>query len=192
MKKHLRRLKTFSTARFGTSPTGASRSGAVKSEAGAGLSIASRSPKAARCSVKVSGFIPMPIAYQRTDGRRLITVTVTEPYSVDDIFSVIDRQGSEDTWNYALLYDLRAMTDASIGADLPRIADRVKAVGGGRERGQVGVAIPARPALFVLVMMYTKLIGELATVEVLLSEAQIDSWLARNAPGGRGTGGKPT
>jgi hypothetical protein len=137
-------------------------------------------------------FIVVPIAYQRDDLRRLITVTVTEPCSVDDIFSVIDRQSNEDTWKYSLLYDLQGMTDASIGADLPQIADRVKAVGGGRKRGQVGVAIPARPALFLLVLMYTKLIRELATVEVLLNGAQIDAWLARNAPGGRGASGNPT
>jgi hypothetical protein len=134
----------------------------------------------------------MPTAYQRDDPRRLITVTVTEPCSVDDILGVIDRQASEDTWEYALLYDLRAMTEAFIGADLPQIAERVKAVGGGRERGQVGIAIRAQPAQFLLGLMYTKLIRELATVEVLLTASQIDSWLARNAPAGRGAGDSPT
>ena len=126
----------------------------------------------------------MPIAYQRDDQRRLITVTVTEPCSVDDISSVIDRQAGEDTWEYALLYDLRAMTDASTEVDLQQLAERVKVAGGERERGPVGIAIRARPALFLLGLMYTKLINEFVTVEVLLTSAQIDAWLVRNAPGG--------
>ena len=129
-------------------------------------------------------FILMPIAYQRDDPRRLITVTVTEPCSVDDISSVIDRQASKDTWEYALLYDLRAMTDASTEADLQLLAERVKAGGGDRERGPVGIAIRAQPALFLLGLMYTKLIKEFVAVEVLLTAAQIDAWLIRNASSG--------
>ena len=118
-------------------------------------------------------------------------MTVTEPCSVDDVSSVIDRQAGEDTSGYALLYDLRAMTDASTEADLKRIAARVKRVGGRRERGQVGIAIRAQPALFLLGMM---LIKDLVAVEVLLTEAQIDTWLVRNAPRGwpRRVGGNST
>jgi hypothetical protein len=132
----------------------------------------------------VSTFILMPIAYQRDDQRRLIIVTATEPCSVDDISRVIDRQSGEATWEYALLYDLRAMTDASTEADLQQIAEQVKVKGSGRERGPVGIAIRARPALFLLGLMYTKLMNEFVTAEVLLTAAQIDAWLVRNAPSG--------
>src|SRR3981081_1709791 len=75
---------------------------------------------------------PMPIAYQRNDQRRLITVTVTGACSADNICGVIDRQADENTWEYALLYDLRAMTASSTEADLQRIAERVQVVGEGR------------------------------------------------------------
>jgi hypothetical protein len=126
----------------------------------------------------------MPIAYQCDEQRRLIIVTATEPCSLEDICGVIDRQANENRWEFALLYDLRAMTDASTEGELQQIAERVKVMGAGRERGPVGIAIRARPALFLLGLMYTKLIKEFVTVEVLLSAAQIDSWLARNAPGG--------
>ena len=122
----------------------------------------------------------MPIAYQRDDQRWLITVTVTEPCTVNDISSVIDRQAAEDTWEYALLYDLRAITDASAEVDLQLLAERVRVTGGERERGPVGIAIRARPALFLLGLMYTKLIKEFVSVEVLLTAAQIDAWLVRN------------
>jgi hypothetical protein len=122
----------------------------------------------------------MPIAYQRDDQRWLITVTLTEPCTVNDISSVIDRQATEDTCEYALLYDLRAITDASAEADLQQLAERVKVTGGERELGPVGIAIRARPALFLLGLMYTKLIKEFVSVEVLLTAAQIDAWLVRN------------
>ena len=122
----------------------------------------------------------MPIAYQRDDRRWLISVTVTEPCTVNDIFSVIDRQAAEDTWEYALLYDLRAITDASAEADLQQLAERAKVSAGERERGPVGIAIRARPAVFLLALMYTKLLEEFVSVEVLLTAAQIDAWLDRN------------
>ena len=130
----------------------------------------------------------LPIAYQRDDQRRLITVTLTEPCSVDEISSVIDRQAAEATWEYARLYDLRAMTDAPTEAILQQFAERVKAPGGERERGPMGIAIRAQPALFLLGMMYAKLVRELVTVEVLLTAGQIDAWLVRNAPGGSSRG----
>ena len=130
----------------------------------------------------------VPIAYQRDDQRRLITVTVTEPCSADDISSVIDRQAAEATWGYALLCDLRAVTDASTEANLQRIAERVKVPAGERGRGPMGIAIRTQPALFLLGMMYARLVKELVTVEVLLSAGQIDAWLVRNAPGGSSRG----
>jgi len=126
----------------------------------------------------------MPIEYQRDDERRVIIVTVTEPWSVDGISSVIERQSSEGTWDYPLLYDLRALTDASAEADLEQIAVRVRAIGGEPELGRVGIAIPARPALFLLGLMYANVMKDLVTVEVLLTAAQIASWLSRNARSG--------
>ena len=122
----------------------------------------------------------MPIAYQRDDQRWLIIVTVTEPCTVNDISSVIDRQAAEDTWEYALLYDLRAITDASAEADLQQLAERVNGTVGERERGPLGIAIRARPAVFLLALMYTKLIKEFVSIELLLTAAQIDAWLVRN------------
>jgi hypothetical protein len=40
----------------------------------------------------------VPIHYERDDSRRLITVTVTDPYFIDDVMGVVDRQAAEDTW----------------------------------------------------------------------------------------------
>ena len=121
----------------------------------------------------------MPIEYERDDQRRLITVTVTEPYTVADILGVIDRQAAEDTWAYAVLFDLQA--PMAIPADSQHIADHVRAVGRGRERGPVGIAISRQPDQFRRGLTYAELSGKGATVEVLLTPAQVDDWLARHA-----------
>jgi hypothetical protein len=135
----------------------------------------------------------MPIEYQRHDQRRLTIVTVTGPCSTDDILRVIDGQASEHAWDYARLYDLRAaVIDASAHTDLQRIADRVKALSAGRQRGAVGIAIPPQPALFLLGLMYTTVVKDFLTIEVLLSVAQIHAWLARNTADGSSPQLSPT
>ena len=123
--------------------------------------------------------VPMPITYERDDQRRLITVTVNDPYSVDDILSVIDRQAAEDTWRHALLYNLRAVTRVSTEAELERIAGRVHVVGGGRERGSVGIAVASTPEQFRMGLIYARLTREIENVEVSLTASQRDDWLAK-------------
>jgi hypothetical protein len=123
----------------------------------------------------------MPVTYLRDDQRRLITVTVTDPYSLGDLLSVIDRQAAEDTWAYAVLYDLRAVTRLSTEADLQQMADRVKVAGAGRERGPVGMAVASEPEQFRMGLIYTRLARTLESVEALLTATQRDDWLARNA-----------
>jgi hypothetical protein len=122
----------------------------------------------------------MPSRYVRDDARRLITVTITEPYAVEDICLFIDRQAAEGTWEYATLYDLRV--PMSIEADSQHIADHIRAVGGGRARGPVGIAIRATPEQFRRGLSYTEMTRKLETVEVLLNAAHVDDWLVRNAP----------
>jgi hypothetical protein len=127
------------------------------------------------------GILIMPITYERDDNRRLITLTATDPYSIDNILSVIERQAAEDTLGYAMFYDLRSVQDTSVLKGLQQIADRVGMVGGGRARAPVGVAILARPELFLAGLMYAELTREIMDVEVLLTAPQIDDWLSRNA-----------
>jgi hypothetical protein len=122
----------------------------------------------------------LPITYERDDARRLITVTVTEPYTVEELFGAIDRQAAEDTWEYAMLCDVRAM-HVSTDAGARQLADHVKAVGGGRTRGPVGLVLAATPEQFRRGMQYTEVTRKFADVEVLLTAAQRDDWSARNA-----------
>ena len=45
---------------------------------------------------------------------------MTEPYSVDDILAVIDRQMAEGALGYAALYDWRAVTRLPSGGGMRR------------------------------------------------------------------------
>lgn len=126
----------------------------------------------------------MPITYERDDQRRLITVTVTDPYSIDDIVGAIGRQAAEDTWGYAAFYDLRVVSRPPREPDLQQIVDWIRDVGSGRERPKVGLAVGASPEQFRMGLLFMELTRKLVTVEVLLTATQINGWLARNARGG--------
>jgi hypothetical protein len=123
----------------------------------------------------------MPITYLRDDRRRLIALTAADPLSIDDILGVIDRQAAEDTLGYAMLYDLRGVQDTSALAGLQQIANRAGQLAGGRPRAPVGVAILPRPDLFLAGLLYAEITREIMAVEVLLTAAQLDDWLSRNA-----------
>ena len=50
----------------------------------------------------------MPIVTTRNDEQRRLTVTVSDPWSVEDIARFLDRQLTENTWKHGTVYDLRA------------------------------------------------------------------------------------
>ncbi len=123
-----------------------------------------------------------PIHYARDDQRCLITLTITEPYALDEMLRAIDRQAAEDTWTYAVLSDLRAVIDLWTAADLRDIAARVQAAGEERARGPVGIAVGARRDGLRMGLTYAELTRTLVDVEVLLTAVQLDDWIARHAP----------
>jgi hypothetical protein len=124
----------------------------------------------------------MPIEYQRDDRRRLITVTVTEPYPFAELLSQTDRQWAEHTWEYAILYDIRATWHIPPSHEIQQLVDHTQAIGGGRARGPVGVAIARRPEIFRGGQELAARAGPLRDIEILLNETQVHAWLARHAP----------
>jgi hypothetical protein len=124
----------------------------------------------------------MPIDYQRDDSRRLVTVTLTEPYTLDEILSQVDRQWAEHIWEYAVLYDARTAARVTPPHELQQLVDRVRIVGAERPRGPAGVAIPLRPDMLRGGLHLAKLAGPLRNIEILLSETQVEAWLTRHAP----------
>jgi hypothetical protein len=127
----------------------------------------------------------MPVRYDRDDARRLITITVSDPYTTADIVSVIDRQVAENTWEYALFYDLRGVWAKPDLEQGPVLAAHVESVSAGRRSGPVGIAINPETDRFLASLQYARSVSELADVEVLVTTPQVASWLARHA----GTGG---
>jgi len=124
----------------------------------------------------------VPIEYQRDDGRRLIRVTLTDPFTLDDLLSQTDRQWAEHAWDYAVLYDSRASQHIPPASEIQQLVDHTQAVGGGRLRGPVGVAVPPRPEAVRGGQLLADVSGPLRDIEILLNEAQIEAWLARHAP----------
>jgi len=124
----------------------------------------------------------MPIEYRRDDSRRLIAVTMTDPFTLDDLLSQTDRQWAENTWEYAVLYDSRGSRHIPPPVEIQQLVDRTRIIGGGRSRGPVGIAVPPRPDAVRGGMQMTKAAGPLRDIEFLLSQAQVDAWLTRHAP----------
>jgi hypothetical protein len=125
----------------------------------------------------------MPIAYERDNDRRLITATLTEPSSLADFVSVVERQAAEDTWDYALLYDLRGLTiHADASQELQQFVDRVQSLGAGRSRGPVAAIIAPRADIVRSSVMTAHLTRGRLNFEVLLSTEQLETWLLRSAP----------
>ena|ERR1700724_1932986 len=126
----------------------------------------------------------MPVSYDRDDARQLITVTVTDPFTLDQILGVIDRQAAEHTWEYAMLYDLRAATDTTTLAQVrEQLVDRARLAGAGRPRGPVGIAIATLPEHLRQGLMYSRLANTVMDVEVLLGPKQIQDWFTRHGRG---------
>ena len=123
----------------------------------------------------------MPTAYQRDDERRLITVKITEPDSIADIIGVIDRQMAEDTWEYAMLYDMRGTTRLSTLDETRQVAGHVQALSGRRRRGPVALVISAGPEQVEAGLEFAKLNREVALPDLLLTAMQLDDWVARRS-----------
>jgi hypothetical protein len=128
----------------------------------------------------------MPTVYERDDDRRLITLTVTEPYSVDDVISAIERQMAEDTWEYAMLYDMRTTARLSTIEEARLITNRVQHLSGSRTRGPVAMAISGRPEQVRAGVQFASANRRIAVPEILVTAIQLYDWIARNAPRRKG------
>ena len=122
----------------------------------------------------------MPTDYRRNDDQRLITVTMTEPFSMADFIGVVERQAREDTWSYALLYDLRSLeTIREASPVLQTFVDRLQVLGAGRTRGPIGVVIGSDPDRVRARLVETRTEARL-NFEILVTDLEVDEWLARN------------
>jgi hypothetical protein len=130
----------------------------------------------------------MPTIYERDDDRRLITLTITEPYAVEDVMSAIERQMADDTWEYAMLYDMRATTRLATIEEARLITNRVQTLSAGRARGPVAMAINGRPEQVRAGVQFASANRGIAVPEILMTAIQLYDWVARNAPRRKGEG----
>ena len=89
----------------------------------------------------------MQVMYARDDATRRITVTTSGPVTLVDILSNIDRQVTEGTWTYAVLYDTGEAGSLPTLEEIDRVIDRVRMAAArlGR-RGPVAIVSRRRQA----------------------------------------------
>ncbi len=122
----------------------------------------------------------MPIAIARDDEQRQITVTVSDPWSVEEIAIAVDRQLAEQVWSYGTLYDLRGSNWVPSEADVLWLVKRgQQQVARHGARGPVAVLLDANNQA-ALLRKYAEYGGEHShvTVAVFDDPAAAGPWLA--------------
>jgi hypothetical protein len=122
------------------------------------------------------------LTYSRDDASRLIVVTasdIPQPVSVAETLAAIDRQWSEGTWDYALLYDYRGTSHVTTPEEAELLQEHVKRVGLGKPRGPVGLAVATRD-MVRRALLYSDLTRKSHEFELLITESQVEAWLARH------------
>lgn len=102
----------------------------------------------------------MPITYDRDDERRRIVVTTIGIVGIDDLL-VTDRQASEETWQYGVLYDSLRVASVASQTDVRTGLKHVEMLA--RTHGRRGPVafVTTMPAAYGMVRMYSTLAGQL-------------------------------
>jgi len=120
----------------------------------------------------------MPITYERDDQRRRIIVTTIGIVGLDDMMAVVDRQATEGTWQYGILYDSRRVASVASQTDVRAGLRRIELLS--RTHGRRGPVafVTTMPAAYGMVRMYSTLAGQLhQPVEVFREIEDAERWL---------------
>jgi len=121
----------------------------------------------------------VPIGIARDDEQRRITVTVSDPWSVEEIAIAVDRQLAEQVWNYGTLYDLRGSSWVPSEPDVMWLVKRgQQQIARHGARGPVAVLLDANNQA-ALLRKYAEYSGEHShlTVGVFDEPAAASEWL---------------
>ena len=121
----------------------------------------------------------MPITYVRDDKLRRIVVTTIGIVGLDDMLAVVDRQASEGTWKYGILYDSRRVASVASQTDVRAGLRHVELLS--RTHGKRGPVafVTTMPAAYGMVRMYSTLSGQVQqSVEVFRDIGDAERWLA--------------
>jgi hypothetical protein len=123
--------------------------------------------------------VTMPFRLERDDDRRLVTVTVTEPFTQNDFFAVLDRHAEEDTWQHALLFDGRALAE-DLWVDPASVKAHIVKAGAGKAPGPIAVIIGPHPDRFREALRHPGRIAGFEDFEVLITPEQVENWIRRH------------
>jgi hypothetical protein len=121
----------------------------------------------------------MPITYERDDKLRRIVVTTIGIVGLDDMLAVVDRQATEGTWQYGILYDSRRVASVASQTDVRAGLRHVEVLS--RTHGRRGPVafVTTMPAAYGMVRMYSTLAGQVEqAVEVFRDIGDAERWLA--------------
>lgn len=123
----------------------------------------------------------MPIVVNRDDERRRVTVAVSDPWSVEEVAVVSERQVAEQTWRYGTLYDLRGSTWVPSEPDMQWLAQRGQQLATRHgARGPVAVLVDADASeqLAQRYAQYGRLRGGNDPIQIFRSASDAAEWLS--------------
>jgi hypothetical protein len=122
----------------------------------------------------------MSIVVTRDDDQRRVTVTVSDPWSVEEVAVVSERQVTAGTWRYGTLYDLRGSTWVPSEPDMLWLVQRGQQLAARHgARGPVAVLIDtdAPPQVAQRYAQHGRRRAEEA-VQIFRIEAEALQWLS--------------
>ena len=134
----------------------------------------------------------MPFHYVREDSRRLVKVTVIDPFTLAEFVELTERQLAEGAWPFAMLVDGRGMVTPPQPADIRRFVACIREV--------IAANGPRGPIAFVAkesnvigrAQMYSALGGRVESIEVFWHLDEARRWLDnQTAHGGDATKRRP-
>lgn len=136
----------------------------------------------------------MAIVYARNESQQRITVQISGYVETRQVVEVIERQGAEGTWGYALMYDVRGTSWLPTGDDLEILSAAVRCEVARRgPRGPV-VIVVASPRALETAREYGRRVGPAARTEAFLDYAKASAWLDQTllsrSPSGLSTQGR--
>lgn len=121
----------------------------------------------------------MPLAYTRDDRARQITVVSSGVVTLADLVGILDRQASEGTWAYRMLYDAQNATFIPSPDDVRTLASRAQWLSDRHgPRGLVAVVTP-QPSAFEMGTLYSNLSHDAhIRVRVFLNRSSAERWFS--------------
>jgi Mg-chelatase subunit ChlI len=119
-----------------------------------------------------------PYDYVRDDEKRRISVLVRTALPPEDFVRIIDRQAQEQTWSYAMLYDLRAVSAPLSKQDYDTLAAEVfRHVAVHGDRGPVAVVTTSADAIGAIQLYAYVLERAGVNLQVFWDLSEADRWL---------------